>query len=64
MHIQHLAIALGAVDRRRHDDEGVLGHEISDASCRSRIALVEGLDVEFQGGNEGQKERPATQALE
>lgn len=57
MHIQCLAIALAATDRRRHDYQLVLGDKVAYTAL-FRCGFVAGmcLDVELERGNERKQE--------
>lgn len=48
MHIDHLPITFLPTDSRRHDNESILGNEISDASLMFGAVPWECLKVEFQ----------------
>ena len=57
VHVQCLAITSASTDRRSHNDQLVLCDKVPNASlfaCRF-VARV-GLNVEFEGCNEGQEE--------
>ncbi len=63
MHVNLHAIAAGAADGRRHDDQGVLSHEVPYASSRLRV-LVDALEVELEGIRESDKQQQAVDVLQ
>lgn len=67
VHVQLLAITLGAVGNGGDDDELVLHDEVADASLfAGRLVAGVGFDVELEGGNGGQadEEEQAAQGSE
>lgn len=57
MHVQCLSITPASADRRGHNDQLVLCDKVPNTSLFAcRLVARVGLDVEFKGCNEGQKE--------
>lgn len=55
MHVQHLSISPIAANNRSHNDELLLGDEIPYAALiAGGLVAGMGLDVELQGGDEGE----------
>ena len=56
VHVDLLAIAFGAADSGSDNDQGVLGHEIPDASMRCPVVCRLGYEFELESTGEGNPE--------
>ena len=57
MHVESLSIAAVPTDCGCNDDELVFGDEVADAAFFARRLVARmGLDVEFEGGDDGEEE--------
>ena len=64
VHVDDHPVALVPINRRRHDHQGILGHEVPYASLRLPVVLGVRLQVEFEGLGAGDEEDETADVLQ